>query len=377
MASDLYGIAVRDTNAALRGVERDLSRAVENAEWLQIPLARVGDALRLGLELSRPLRAWLGGLAPEELKGALASMTEEAASWSLPTRPVGEDEDPILTTVLRRRDEAESLRAAVRRAAQPKGHVAQSWSEYVALSAALSTADDGIRRVVTRARVTELLGARAAMRPTWADAFDEEPDEEPSTDEGDLPLGVAATVRLADEDIARYVTRGALSRLVEGMAAANGQFAEELAECIDGLLEAREEVAWVARRWRKAAPIRCERDPLVLRSVPAVRLAAASAPVVSSEATLVHLWTLSPLDAEACVELTPREVVLVVFPGEDPLLRLELADRVCTAADEDGVWRVRLALPSGPVTVRVVGADGRVFASELGFANADPSDEAE
>lgn len=234
-----------------------------------------------------------------------------------------------------------------------------------------------IRRVVTRLRVTELLGARVALRSTWTDAFDDEPsEEEHPSEEIDLPPGVLSSAPLRDEDVARYVKRGALSRLVEGVAADNALFADELAACIDGLIKAREEVGFVARKWRKSAPFHAEEDPLVLPFVPATRLAAATTEVGPSEPTLVHLGALSPLDAEARVELTPHEVIFTVFQGDAPLTRVEVGSGVCTSSDEAGSWRVRLPLSPGSVLFRVIAADGREFASEIGFSAARPSDEA-
>ena len=394
MGTDLHGIAVRDTEAALRGIARDLPQAIEHAEWLQIPLARIGDALRLGLDVPRNVRDWLGALSVDLLKGALASVTEETSTWSLPgdpVAPVDEADDPFLSTVIRRRDEAESVRAAVRRATRPKGHLVDDWPEYVALTEALATVDLELRRLVTRPRVLELLGARAALRTTWTDALGDNPvgtgSEVAGTDAGSEDAGSSgspplapealATVSLGDEDVASYAKHGTLARLVEGLAAATPTLAEELAECIDALLEAHEQVGLVARRWRQAYRIRGASNPLILAHVPGRRLAAATTTVAEVEATTVHLGALSPLDAEAWVELTAHHVTLGVSPGHMPLARIELGESFVAAPDEDGTWRIKQALPAGLVHLRVVAADGRAFASELGFAAATPSDEAQ
>ena len=148
-------------------------------------------------------------------------------------------------------------------------------------------------------------------------------------------------------------------------------------ECIDALLEAHEQVGLVARRWRQAYRIRGASNPLILAHVPGRRLAAATTTVAEVEATTVHLGALSPLDAEAWVELTAHDVTLGGSPGHIAHARIELGESFVAAPDEDGTWRIKQALPTGLVHLRVVAADGRAFASELGFAAAAPSDEAQ
>jgi len=53
-----------------------------------------------------------------------------------------------------------------------------------------------------------------------------------------------------DDVVVGYITRGALAAYVEGVAACNAEFCEELVACIDGLDEAGEVISDVARAWR-------------------------------------------------------------------------------------------------------------------------------
>jgi hypothetical protein len=376
MAFNLRDTAVRDTEAALSGVANALSSG--RSELLLTPLARVGDALRLGLEVPVAVRRWFDAVPRDDLRAALLALVEETADWNLPTESVGDDADPLFTSVLRRRDEAESIRAAVRRILLPKNDAPEDIDEFNALSTVLLTIDETLRRLATRSRIVELLGTRAAMQPTWADDFaDDAAGSETPPGELSVPGEVLKSFVPRDEEVARYVARGALSRYIQGAAAANPDFAEEVAACIDALIAAREDVSFVARLWRKQCRVSLETDPLSLRAVPARRYAAASREGTETVTNVVHLGALSPLDAEARVEVTSTEASFEIFPGVAPLARVDVDGKVRTEPDADGAWRVVVAIRPEPVRLHVVAADGRSFSGELAFAAAEPADETE
>lgn len=73
------------------------------------------------------------------------------------------------------------------------------------------------------------------------------------TERLDLPDAIVREAVPDDDIVLAYVTRGAMARYVEGVAARSSAFREELLACIDGLEEAGENVSAAARAWRSPA----------------------------------------------------------------------------------------------------------------------------
>lgn len=379
METELLASALRDTEAALGGLADTLQGGEVPAALLPIPLARVGDALRLRLAVPGPVGRWADGLSQQDLQGALGSLIDEASSWRLPggESPSAEG-DPILAFALRRRDETESVRHAVRRICLPKGLDPYELTEFAALDSVLALLDVNMSAILSRADVVRLLGTRAAMQPTWADGFRDAPIERAEHRAGSddrWPEAIRHIVP-SDEVVTRYVTRGALSRYVEGVAAANEAFVQDLAACIDAVLAAREDVGLVARRWRKRAPVKATTDPLRLAVVPLVRLAAATSTESAIAKTVLRLGELAPTDAEGRLEVTSRDVTVHIYPGEKVIQRVELGSAVATAPNDSGSWILVAPLPEASLRLRVIAADGSEFAEDLHFAPIDASDEA-
>ena len=67
----------------------------------------------------------------------------------------------------------------------------------------------------------------------------------------DLPDEIVREAVPDDDIVLAYVTRGTMARYVEGVAAKNADFREELIACIEGLEEAGETISAVARAWRE------------------------------------------------------------------------------------------------------------------------------
>lgn len=65
----------------------------------------------------------------------------------------------------------------------------------------------------------------------------------------ELPDEIVRAAVPDDDVVLAYVTRGALARYVEGVAAKNPDFREELRACIEGLEEAGETISEAARGW--------------------------------------------------------------------------------------------------------------------------------
>lgn len=66
----------------------------------------------------------------------------------------------------------------------------------------------------------------------------------------ELPDEIVREAVPDDDIVLAYVTRGAMARYVEGVAAKSAGFREELMACIDGLEEAGETISAAARDWR-------------------------------------------------------------------------------------------------------------------------------
>jgi hypothetical protein len=372
--------ALRNTEAALRGLGAALPSGEIPPVSLLVPLAVIGDSLRLGLEISGSIRRWTDGIRRADLAAALAALIEETATWSLPDpENAAVEGDPVFALVLRRRDEADSIRLAIRRICIPKGIDPYGVPEFVQLADVLARLDETLQVMASRDDVARLLGDRAAMQPKWADGFR---DEAEATNCSELSAeqwteAVAQTSPPSDEVIATYVNRGVLNRYVEGVAAGNEGFAEELAACIDALLDARENVGLVARRWRKHARVASVTDPLQFEVVPATRLAAATGHGSELVETELRLGVLPPLDAVARIVVTSQGVTVFVSEDEKAIERLEMGNAIATSPTEPGYWTLVLSpVPRGPVSLRVLGADGAEFAEELEFLPIDASHEA-
>lgn len=371
MESSLLASALRNTEAALRGLATSLPDGPVPPGLLLTPLARIGDALRLGLEIPAPIRRWAAGVSQPDLGAALGSLIDETASWSLPDRDtVLAEGDPFLALAVRRRDETESVRHGVRRLCLPRGIEPRDITEFAALTTVLILIDDTMKTLLSRTSVMRLLGYRAAMQPTWADAFDDEADGDAQADvTGEDRWREAVQQAIpSDEVIAHYVGRGALARYVEGVAAVNDNFVEDLAACIDAMIQCGEGVGLVARRWRKRALVDAAVDPLLFAAIPAARFAAATAPDVDVPETELRLGALSPLDAELRIVVTATGVTVQVTAGEQGLERIELGKAVATVPTEADYWELVLSpIPTGPVKLLVRAADGTEFAEELRF----------
>lgn len=376
METSMHAAAVRLTEAALEGIGKSLTTSPIPNELLLTPLARIGDALRLGVDLPSGIRRWSDGLELEALQAAVASLIRETATWNFPDAKSG---DPFLAGVLRRRDEAESVRLAVRRICLPRRIDPNSLTELAALDVVLSTVDDVIGTLVSGDEVATLLGARAPMDPRWADAFEarEQGVVEASCFTGQEKRVVASLQESvpSDEIVTRYITRGALSGYVEAVAAQNLAFADDLAACVDALLLARETVGLVARRWRARASASPSLAPLGFSSIPKPRLAAASGAEADAVTTTIDLGMLAPLDAAGRFLVSARELKLQVFEGNGGLQRVELGASVATAPTAQGFWELVVPASAGPVHLRVLATDGRELMEELHLESVPVSDE--
>jgi len=163
-------------------------------------LIAIADALRRGDEIEGPVRAWMKVVTQNEIEAAL---------------PLVEDEPNV-------------ERAVVRIA------LARGWN---------------LGTLSGFAELRKFKFANEAKKKSVP------PRDDPKVNgkdphEGPLPDAFASGAVPDDEAVTGYVLRGALVRYVEGVAARNRRFADELAACIDGLVEAGETIDEAARRWK-------------------------------------------------------------------------------------------------------------------------------
>jgi hypothetical protein len=271
----------------------------------------------------------------------------------------------------------------------PKRRELLDLAEFAAVETVLHLMDSRMSELLSFSDVLRLLGLRSAMNAAWAAKFPERGEtsaviaeregsvrvEAPPIAE-DWPASILGAPP-SDEVVARYASRGALKSYVEGVAVQNEGFAEDLAACIDALVEASEGVCFVARRWRKSAGAPGTRDPLQFAAPAVRRLAASTAPASDAPEITSELGPLDPLDAEARLVVSARSVTVRVVEGQTALRSLELGGQVVTVPTSEHHWEATVSMPAAPIRVRVVAADGREFSEVVRFAATDSSHETE
>jgi len=371
MESDLRARAIRDAQAALRSVASALRDDFTDAGLLATQLAIYGDALRLILDAPAALRRWTERLPVEAIHAAVLALTDESSRWATPGPRRGAALDDALAAVVRRRDEMESVITAIRRICIARHIPLDDVASLGPFETALATKDRLLADVLTRRELVAMLGVRAANGTTWATSFPEASIDGASDSDSDRGVDNAwkdagrRTASPSNEVVTRYITRGVMSRYVEGVAAANAAFAEELASSIEGLKESGETVALVPRRWMRASG----RSGADAFEVPPRRAAAATAAETTRlETTEVLLGTLVPLDAEARLVVSATNITLDVYPGAMALASVTFGETTVTRAASSGEWCVVIPRPTAPVLLRVLGADGDEFSEPLTFS---------
>jgi hypothetical protein len=258
MAAELLTLARAATHDALGEITRAPSEAAPAPADLLTPLARYGDALRVSVPIPDDVRRWTGTLSPDTLEAVAMALVEEAATW--PLSMTAWDDDPSLAFVVRRRDEAESVRQAVVSIVVRRSPHALACVDSV--DAALAATDLRLAEHLDRAAIERLLGERAGFDPTWADDFAGAAAStlERETAQADSPeaaLDYALGMRPSPQAIQAYLFQGALVRTIEGVAARDREFADDLADEIRATLDDGESLAPAARAWfetRQGAP---------------------------------------------------------------------------------------------------------------------------
>lgn len=198
-------------------------------------LVSIGDALRSEVELPQALRRWMRELGRAEVEAAMAPLVDDARSWA--TSPASE------RPTTQQREQAESVRRAVIRIAMQG-----QWS--LPTLTALTTLGDALARCAASDSSAQVTRAESALMDAHADEA-LAPKQATQATQDAVP----------DDDIVlAYANRGALARYVEGVAAVNADFREELAACIDALVHAEETVSDAARAWRRNVAVPSSHD---------------------------------------------------------------------------------------------------------------------
>ncbi len=375
-----------EARAALAALDPSgqLSKPLD-AEALLVPLARLGDGIRLSIEAAPPLRRWMRALPSETLERAADVLAAEVDGWTLPTAPRHLDA-PAVAASVRRRDEAASVATVLRREELARRADLPALAR---LEARLEAWDAQASRILSREDVGALLGDRAAIEPGWAETFHAQAETPVPSPLASLAPDEAAWVRSGacappDSLVERYVSRGLHRARVEGYARGDEPFADELAESIDAVREAGRPVSLVAYAWRRrrpateehAAPAGAVAASQAFALVPSrcfARAAAATGEAASESAT-IDLGHLSPLAAEArAVVEAGRLTVHVYAEASGDVVRVELDGASTSTPDADDPLRFTLSIPwsNEAVTLRVKGARDGSFEAPIELAPDD------
>ena len=355
--------------AAAQGILSALAEGPADATTARLALERLGDMRRAGRGALPELAAW-AEQAPEHLLDEILEQAEaEARSWLLPVGPVSlaeEAEHGVLAFALQRRDETASLQSALTHLMLPRGRSPVALTHWSALCATLRRVDAQLAATVPRQLAEDLLGLRLCLSQSGDWRSQLQPALGPAHDETSLDgLELPADFGEPDDELVfDYLSTGALYKYIEGYAAANPSFAQELADAFDALQEEGElSNTLIPRRWRQNFAGRAQ-EPLVFPLGP-LKLAAADA----KAATIARfeLGTLPGLaaDVDALLELAGGVWSLRLEVGAGALTRVALNEHVVTQANADESWSLSVQRSDGPLRLVVEDATGAVFETTL------------
>jgi len=205
-------------------------------------LVSIGDALRSEVEIPQALRMWMRELGRAEVEAAIAPLVDDARSWA--TSP-----DMGARPTLQQREQAESVRRAVIRIAMQG-----QWS--LPTLTALTTLGEALARCTA----TDSSAASNAAESAESALLDAHLDGALAPKQATQATQATQDAVPDDDIVLAYANRGALARYVEGVAAVNADFREELAACIDALVHAEETVSDAARAWRRNVAMTSNHD---------------------------------------------------------------------------------------------------------------------
>lgn len=361
MARDPYEAVQRsETMALVRGLEQAAGGSGSiDVQWAQGALERLGDLVRIKAPVPQAFWRQLGALDPKLIAGALSSTRQEASEWDVPASARAAHEMDALEFTLRRRDEAHSLTLGLSRVALKLGHGLDVYDGYESLVAALAVFDQGLASVCSRQLAEAVLGTRIVLQDgsTWLASLPETDVEVTDGEPGDQEVKRAPTMLALPSatQLEAYLAQGALRAYVEGVATQVPAFRAELCDALDVLIDAGEQVCFVARLFRRrfGGPRSTSAD---FRFSVDGRKAAASEPAMEQEQRMA-LGALPDIAADAILVLRADQLELRVF-AEEPLVRVQLGQVEAFNREEtvDGVdvWCARVKFDPGVQAVRLV-----------------------
>jgi hypothetical protein len=375
----------RETEAALAGIAKSLPASTRDSALACVPLAKIGDALRLGLEVPGSVRRWADSLTVKDLAGIFTVLAEAPTDPALPDEDAVDLDDPFLIQSVRGRDEVESIICAIERVANAAGLALHQVGTYEKLSVKLSLYDASLRELLTAEQVTVLLGTRAQLQAegSWTAAFTRQmgaPERESREDPGG-PAFAGEPTEPSEEIVLKYVATGSLAQYVEGYAGRDVDFAQGLVATIDALRAAGEQVGLAARRWYRDLRITAGSvgvNTLVAAAaiqIPAGprRMAASTGGAPASRPDNIDLGWLYPIKASAMIAVMGDQLEISVFPQEPTSLQLLVfGETEVRGPDPSGRWAARVPRTSGPIRLRILTADGSEFLETLEFSPPDP-----
>lgn len=359
METDPLRVALlRSIRGALDGASAALGEGPSDPSQHLPGLRALGDALRAPLPIPPALRRWLRSVPDDALVAPVRALVDESALQKPHPR------DPAFALALRRRDEAESVRAVIawRSVTTPPGVELRQGLD--ALDATLEAFDTALALHSSRPEVDALLGERAhlddrgwraALRDDRAESTAAVPDVEPG-----------------DEILDAWLREGRFHRYVEGHAVADPIFGEHLRRLVDEALEDFRAdrtlpVGFVAQRWRQKTR-GTARLTIAAPSFTGRRLAASTESTNAARVS-VDLGLLAPLSASARIDCEGGTATLRVYADPGALSRVTWGGREATAS-EAGVWSTAVAVGDEPVPAVVVARDGTRLEFEVNLSIA-------
>jgi hypothetical protein len=262
--------------ASLDGL-RGLPLGVLDPGALVVALVVLGDAVRLGVDVPRPVLRAAEALPTDAFRRAFATLLEESRAWSLPSEPALNEEEPGYEWAIRQRDEAESAIVAARRILTPRGVLLDELEEARAFDTVVRLLDFTCGGRRSRDDAERALGERVvlATRGSWVEMLPE--IEHPRDARGEAPephIGTTPTVAPSDEAVDAYITSSDLHAWIESAALRSASFAEELEAMIEAGIACRSTVGFSAHRWLRAR--KKSSGPLAMAILPRARRAAAA-----------------------------------------------------------------------------------------------------
>jgi hypothetical protein len=222
------------------------------------------------------------------------------------------------------------------------------------LGAAIAGASEDARAAIDWRSIAVTPGAALVA------ALDALASPAPSSDtthaEGELP---PIDVPPGDTVVDAWIREGRLHAYVQGHAARDPDFAEELTELVRAAIDDQREdrtlpVGFAARRWLQRAQGGTARFEAPVPSLH--RLAAATGDQDTSSES-IDLGFLAPLAATARVDYNARSATLSVFADPGALASVRWGGALAESL-ADGTWRATIALARAPMEGEVTAADG-------------------